>query len=84
MPEFAHPTDDKGAENPRPHEALEQKLISLQLSHSIDSLRDIAITVPVWAAAMCALFGGLLPVFGTSGPTMISDACSSGRVGANP
>ena len=66
MPELAHPTDDKGAENSRPHEALEQKLISLQLSHSIDALRDIAITVPVWAAAMCALFGGLLPVFGTT------------------
>ena len=66
MPAFATETDDKAAEDPRPLEPLGQKLISLQLTHSIDALRDIAVTVPVWAVIMCALFGGLLPVFGTT------------------
>ena len=63
MPEFA---PEPAAENPRPVELLDQQLTSLQLSHSIEALRDIAITVPIWAAIMCALFGGLLPVFGTT------------------
>ena len=54
--------DDK----PRALEPLEQRLSSLQLSHSIEALRDIALTVPVWAAIMCAIFGGMLPVFGTT------------------
>ena len=53
-------------QKPRALEPLEQRLSSLQLTHSIEALRDIAVTVPVWAAAMCVLFGGLVPVFGTT------------------
>ncbi len=65
MPDYV-PKRAVHEEKPRPLEPLEQRLISHQLTHSIDALRDIAITVPLWAAIMCALFGGLLPVFGTT------------------
>jgi two-component system cell cycle sensor histidine kinase PleC len=56
----------KGPEQPRAAEPFEQHLSSLQLTYSIEALRDIAVTVPLWAAIMCVIFGGLLPVFGTT------------------
>ena len=51
----------KGPEQPRAVEPFEQHLSSLQLTHSIEALRDIALTVPAWAVIMCALFGGVVP-----------------------
>jgi two-component system cell cycle sensor histidine kinase PleC len=56
----------RGPQEPRASEPFEQNLSSLQLTHSIEALRDTALTTPVWALIMCALFGGLLPVFGTT------------------
>ena len=53
-------------ESPQPLTPLEQRLTSLQLSHSIEALRDTALTMPVWAVLMCALFGGLVPALGTT------------------
>jgi len=63
MPEFA---PDRGEKPRAPEPPLELRLYSHQLTHSIEALRDIAVTVPVWAAIMCVLFGGWLPVFGTT------------------
>src|SRR5512147_1103041 len=55
-----------GAGAPRSVEPFEQHLSSLQLTHSIESLRDTALTTPLWAVIMCGLFGGLVPVLGTT------------------
>ena len=69
MPEYV-PKRAVPEENPRPLEPLDQQLSSLQLSLSIDALRDIAVTVPVWAMLMCVLFGGFVPALGTTSYTL--------------
>ena len=56
MPDYVPKPMRHGDENPRPLEPLEQRLASLQLSHSMESLRDTALTMPAWAAIMCGLF----------------------------
>src|SRR5262245_4813846 len=66
MPEYMPKSMRQALEKPRPLEPFEQHLSSLQLTHSIESLRDTALTMPAWAAIMCGLFGGLVPVLGTT------------------
>jgi two-component system cell cycle sensor histidine kinase PleC len=56
----------KGPDELRAAEPFEQHLSSLQLTLSIEALRDIALTVPAWALLMCLLFGGIVPVLGTT------------------
>jgi two-component system cell cycle sensor histidine kinase PleC len=51
---------------PRVPEPLEQRLNALQLKHSMEALRDTAVTVPVWALIMCVIFGGFVPALGTT------------------
>ena len=66
MPNYVPKSMLKGAQEPRSADAFEQHLSSLQLTHSIEALRDIALTVPAWALIMVALFGGVVPVLGTT------------------
>src|SRR5262245_38065829 len=53
-----------GTDKPRLLEPLDQRLKALQVKHSIESLRDTAVTVPVWALTMCVIFGGYVPMLG--------------------
>ena len=66
MPEYVPKPSFRGAQAPRAAEPFEQHLSSLQLTHSIEALRDTALTTPVWAVIMCGLFGGLVPALGTT------------------
>jgi two-component system cell cycle sensor histidine kinase PleC len=61
MPVFA----PEGAEKIRAPEPFDQQLNALQLSHSIEALRDCAFTLPVWAGVMCLVFSGFVPLLGT-------------------
>src|SRR5262245_49468233 len=56
----------QGAAKPRSTEPFEQHLSAMQLTYSIESLRDIALTMPIWALIMCTMFGGLVPILGTT------------------
>src|SRR5262249_41944985 len=49
-----------------PAKRLEHRLRALQLSLSAEALRDIALSSPLWAAIMVALFGGILADLGTT------------------
>src|SRR5215213_9722835 len=66
MPEFTPHSAAPGQEKARALELFEQRLASHQLSHSMEALRDTALSTPVWAVVMCALFSGFVPAIGTT------------------
>ena len=66
MPEYVPKPLLNRTPSPRPSEPLEQQLNAYQLSHSIEALRDTALTTPVWALIMCVVFGGLTPALGVT------------------
>jgi two-component system cell cycle sensor histidine kinase PleC len=66
MPVFIPMPAPGALEKIRASEPFDPQLNALQLSHSIEALRDCALTMPVWAAAMCIVFGGLVPALGTT------------------
>ena len=66
MAEYVPKSLLQGDAKPRAAEPFEQRLSSLQLTHSIEALRDTAITTPAWAVIMCVVFAGFVPVLGTT------------------
>jgi two-component system cell cycle sensor histidine kinase PleC len=66
MPVYVPKSKRRQLERTRPLEPFDQHFSSLQLTHSMASLRDIALTTPAWAALMCGLLGGLVPQLGTT------------------
>lgn len=66
MTEFAPEPPVQKDDGRRSAETIEQRLSAFQLRLSIDTLRDTALTMPAWAALMCAVFGGLAPTLGTT------------------
>src|SRR5262245_31554489 len=64
MPVF-NPQPASDAASEKAH-AFDHQLNNLQLTHSIEALRDCAMTTPVWAGLMCIVFSGLVPALGTT------------------
>src|SRR5258705_4638212 len=50
----------------QPSSGIGQRLHALQISLSVETIRDVALSSPLWAIIMAALFGGILPDLGNT------------------
>ena len=63
-PLFASPPSVTGTT--RPAKRLDRRLHVLQIGLSAEAIRDTALSSPLWAVIMAALFGGVLPELGNT------------------
>ncbi len=62
--------DAKAAGTSGPSPTLDARLCVHQLGLSAAAIRDVAFTVPVWAAVMTVMMGGVIPDIGNTSQSL--------------